>query len=710
MLLGTDELTILRGSKFYGTWVWQNSITGENEDFTGLTATIKIKNIHEDFKDGKNTFEVGVATVEPLDVDTNVFKGRVDIELSKEDTLNFAIPESEEDRYGESDFYSILSITLSTGEVILQAKIRVVESLESETLNFILDNRGEAIIIAGKLDNILLRNDEYIATRDNLIDVVIPTVIQTYNDNHLAKVEEYNLNNSNKTDIFNQNALSKLDAYNLNHDQKLQIINDLAVLVSQDKNAVSANKILVSQDKDAVNLMKQDVQSNTDNVASMKSAIEVMLDTFDDRFLGPFETDPVLDNDGNSLLIGAIYFNSTDYELKFYNGTTWDSPVAAAQTYALQASQSASNANNSKLAAKQSEDNAKLSEQNIEQFIFQNENNYEPKNLNIQSHISNSSNPHGVTANQVGAYSTSESDVKYNQKVNILDIQNTLLSVDINKPLSAYQGKLLKDYIDHINTLLTSNDTNLDELQEIVNFIKQNKSTLDALSIPNIAGLVDALAVKANITGNTLQTFKVAAATSDDEAINKKQLEALISAIISIPTGVVISITGSSAPTGYIKGNGTLLSRTTFANLWAFAQTSGALVSDSEWFNSKQGCYSTGDGSTTFRIPDLRGEFIRGWDNGRGIDTSRVLGSLQEDSYKNHLHTASSSTAGAHTHTINASGINGGISSYIAGAGGSIVTSNSSGAHTHPITVDNSTTGSTETRPRNIALLYCIKY
>ncbi len=394
MLLGRDELTILRGSKFYGTWQWINSITGDAEDFSGLTATVKIKNIHEDFADIKNTYEVGTATVEPLDIDSNAFKGRVDISLSKTDTLNFAIPESEEDRYGESDFYSILSITLSTGEVILQAKVRVVESLESEILNFLLDNRGEAIIIAGKLDNILLRNDEFISTRDNLIDIVIPTAIQTYNDNHLAK----------------------LDTYNLNHTEKLQIINDLAVLVSQDK-------ILVSQDKDAVNLMKQDIQSNTDNVASMKSAIEAMLDNFDDRFLGLKDANPTLDNDGNELVIGAIYYNNIAKELRFYNGVSWDSPVAAAQTYALQASQYASDALASKNAAKTSEDNAKLSEQNAQLLASQVANNYEPKNVNIQNHISNSSNPHEVTKEQLGLENV---DNTADSEKNVATAQNTL--------------------------------------------------------------------------------------------------------------------------------------------------------------------------------------------------------------------------------------------------------------------------------------------
>lgn len=64
--------------------------------------------------------------------------------------------------------------------------------------------------------------------------------------------------------------------------------------------------------------------------------------------------------------------------------------------------------------------------------------------------------------------------------------------------LSANQGLVLKGLIDGINTILNSDDTTLDEFQEIVSFIKQNKTTLDALGISNIAGLVDALAGKVN--------------------------------------------------------------------------------------------------------------------------------------------------------------------------------------------------------------------
>ncbi|MDK2050588.1 pyocin knob domain-containing protein [Aliarcobacter butzleri] len=82
------------------------------------------------------------------------------------------------------------------------------------------------------------------------------------------------------------------------------------------------------------------------------------------------------------------------------------------------------------------------------------------------------------------------------KKLNISDIQDLLTSTDSTKPLSANQGRILKEFIDAINEILSSDDTTLDELQEIVNFIKQNKSTLDSLTIDNIAGLPSALSNK----------------------------------------------------------------------------------------------------------------------------------------------------------------------------------------------------------------------
>ena len=79
------------------------------------------------------------------------------------------------------------------------------------------------------------------------------------------------------------------------------------------------------------------------------------------------------------------------------------------------------------------------------------------------------------------------------------DIIDNVISTDANKALSANQGKILNDAIVAINTLLTSNDTSLDELQEIVDYIKLNRTTLNALSISSIAGLQTALNAKVDV-------------------------------------------------------------------------------------------------------------------------------------------------------------------------------------------------------------------
>lgn len=99
-------------------------------------------------------------------------------------------------------------------------------------------------------------------------------------------------------------------------------------------------------------------------------------------------------------------------------------------------------------------------------------------------------------------YTSSEVDTFLWAKINTSDIKNDLTSSDVNKPLSAYQWMLLKTLIDWVVTILASDDTTLDEIQELVNYIKQNRSDLDALGISNIAWLTDALALKSNTNHN----------------------------------------------------------------------------------------------------------------------------------------------------------------------------------------------------------------
>ena len=94
------------------------------------------------------------------------------------------------------------------------------------------------------------------------------------------------------------------------------------------------------------------------------------------------------------------------------------------------------------------------------------------------------------------------------ERINLTNLQaNALLHADVvdnvtsttaDVPLSANQGKILKGLIDSINTLLTSDNVNLDTLQEVVDYIVANKNTLDNLGISNISGLQAALDAKQN--------------------------------------------------------------------------------------------------------------------------------------------------------------------------------------------------------------------
>lgn len=82
--------------------------------------------------------------------------------------------------------------------------------------------------------------------------------------------------------------------------------------------------------------------SETNAAASASAAAtsatnaENSYDSFDDRYLGAKASDPSLDNDGDALLTGALYFNTSSNEMKVYNGTVWSS-VTSAGSYVLKA-------------------------------------------------------------------------------------------------------------------------------------------------------------------------------------------------------------------------------------------------------------------------------------------------------------------------------------------------------------------------------------
>ncbi|MCU9946874.1 hypothetical protein [Pseudomonas sp. PDM13] len=87
-------------------------------------------------------------------------------------------------------------------------------------------------------------------------------------------------------------------------------------------------------------------------------------------------------------------------------------------------------------------------------------------------------------------------------------------------------------------------------------------------------------------------------------------------------------------PGGYGLMNGSLVSRSLWPWLWDHAQQSGLLVTEAARAGMEGG-WSTGDGTNNLRIPEVRGEFLRALDEGRGVDAARIAGGTQLDAIRN---------------------------------------------------------------------------
>jgi microcystin-dependent protein len=136
--------------------------------------------------------------------------------------------------------------------------------------------------------------------------------------------------------------------------------------------------------------------------------------------------------------------------------------------------------------------------------------------------------------------------------------------------------------------------------------------------------------------------------------------------------GMIRMWPGAVAPEGHFECNGAVLLRADEPDLFGVIGTT---------FNTG------GETGAQFRLPQLQGEFVRGWDHGRGVDAGRVLGSWQADELK------------AHTHAIPArDNANSGD--------GAVEDAENIGSNRNTPT---GSTGGNETRPRNVALMFVIR-
>jgi microcystin-dependent protein len=217
----------------------------------------------------------------------------------------------------------------------------------------------------------------------------------------------------------------------------------------------------------------------------------------------------------------------------------------------------------------------------------------------------------------------------------------------------------------------------------------------------------------ANIPLNQKRLVNVGDPVAGTDAAHKQYVDNAVTAAkteMTMPPGVMMPYAKSGAfPAGWLYCNGQAISRTAYDKLYA-------LIGNT---------FGSGDNATTFNLPDMRGRFPRGWDDGKGLDPSRTFGSSQTDDFEAHTHTASSGlNSVGHTHTFSdttgSTGVNIGTTrtpasnnpgSAVAAGTDTLTISGTTGAqsanHTHAITVN--AVGGVETRPHNLAICWIIK-
>ncbi|MCQ2994175.1 phage tail protein [Pseudomonas syringae] len=168
-------------------------------------------------------------------------------------------------------------------------------------------------------------------------------------------------------------------------------------------------------------------------------------------------------------------------------------------------------------------------------------------------------------------------------------------------------------------------------------------------------------------------------------AYTKLEVEAMLAQASALAVGVMIAMPMNKLPPGFLEVDGGVYSATAYPDLAAFFE----------------GRFNLGnEGAGMFRMPESRAQFLRGWDHGRGVDAGRTLGSDQLDETKAHSHHVlfgSGAVGTGNTLGVINSGSTqrGGTGAQYAGTAGDA-----------PYI---SSTGGVETRPRNLAVMWCIK-
>jgi microcystin-dependent protein len=216
----------------------------------------------------------------------------------------------------------------------------------------------------------------------------------------------------------------------------------------------------------------------------------------------------------------------------------------------------------------------------------------------------------------------------------------------------------LNDHVDNAILLPGAISAQLESVPEDVDYVLAERG--GSLFKYALSSIKDLFASYFPLRSGAIMTGELTLSSSTPSAAAVAASKGYVDASIAASTlpGAIVMWGGSSAPTGWLECNGQ--STAGYASLTAIYGTN---------------------------LPDLRGEFIRGWDHGRGVDLGRVILSAQAQDIQPHTH--------SYTITNVVTGSN---------QGGEY-----SGAEPSTQGSQTGSVGTTETRPRNVALMFIVK-
>ena len=222
-----------------------------------------------------------------------------------------------------------------------------------------------------------------------------------------------------------------------------------------------------------------------------------------------------------------------------------------------------------------------------------------------------------------------------------------------------------------------------------INNLSNITATADQLNSTSLIGtlpVVGTLAQGSVVVGNSSSVATAVTLGTSGTVLTSNGSDAAWTAlpvVSSFDAGMVQMFANTTVPTGWLECDGTAVSRTTYATLFAAIGTA----------------YGVGNGSSTFTLPDMRGEFPRGWDNSRGVDSGRGIGTSQGDQMEAHNHALRGNSGGGIHVLFGQTDVIAGIQNFGGGFSNSQATIQNTGG----------TSNSSENRPRNVALMFCIK-